>query len=257
MRLEAIKDKAYITSAGEKAVDTGKIDEDGHRVFEIHCKYVDFFNSDGSDALNAGDPDIIDEWPETTDAPAGHVNTAEIVYPGGEYKLVSELSVNTGDVIEHIQNGEKWTVVDEGITTEDGDEEAFLPFDLTGDKYKIVSRASKPVTQDEWGDWIGWNGGECPVYDDTEVIVVLSSGGERPPGVAGDWNWYHTGDSVILAYRTRKAPVMATVTLYGRFGGVRSGWYFNEERVYNSTHKITMVMKDGVPQSIANVEVIK
>ena len=174
MEIEAIKGKEYLTSAGERAVHTGRVDADGYHVLRVGmCR--DYFTICGREFHGDG-PSIIDEWPETTDAPEGHVNTAEIV-------------------------------------------------------------VSKPVTQDEWNDWI--------VLDDHEHDASVS-----------EWICLPDGKYYI---RTRKAPVMTTVTLYGEYGKHGLGWNFGDggKPGDHDTHEITMVMKDGVPQSIANVEVIK
>ncbi len=217
MEIEGIKGKAYITSAGEKAVHTGRIDSDGDHVLEVGGS-TEFFNIDGFDSVDILDSGIIDEWPETTDAPEGHVNTAEIVYPGGN-KLESFFELP-------------------GLISDDG------------------PAPSKPVTQDEWGDWIDWTGGQRPVPEDVEVSVMRY--GDTTETIAGAYlfQWGRAASCPILEYRTRKAPVMTTVTLYGNFE--RGGWCFgmlNDTR--RDTQVITMVLKDGVPQSIANVEAIK
>jgi len=57
-----------------------------------------------------------------------------------------------------------------------------------------------PEPEPEWGPWIGWNGGECPITERVMVQALLSDGGM--PIV----------DSVILdwdfdgAYRVKRTP---------------------------------------------------
>ena len=190
MKIEIERFKEYITSAGEKAIDTGGTNFGWHKL-AIGDDW--FFYDDNGTPKVEGTPDIIGEWPKWTDAPEWHVNTAEIVY-------------------------------------------------------------SKPVTQDEWNDWIGWNGGECPVGTTDRVEAVGIHDGCRSTYLtceASHVKW----TKLFGAYRTRKEPVMTTVTLHGKDYGHK--WAMSPDLHDGDTHGITLVMKDGVPQSIANVEVIK
>lgn len=51
-------------------------------------------------------------------------------------------------------------------------------------------------------EWIEWQGGECPVADDTRVEVKFRSGECNSKFKAGTWNWKHSGwASDIIAYR--------------------------------------------------------
>jgi hypothetical protein len=59
----------------------------------------------------------------------------------------------------------------------------------------------------EWGLWIGWNGGECPVDGDTTVEVCCRD----YTGVdeAGGYEWGHDPlCDPIIAYRVKKEPVV-------------------------------------------------
>lgn len=53
--------------------------------------------------------------------------------------------------------------------------------------------------------WIEWVGGECPVDENTNVLVRFRCGEERQKDeyiAAGGWYWQHSGDSYdIVAYR--------------------------------------------------------
>lgn len=77
----------------------------------------------------------------------------------------------------------------------------------------------------EWGAWIVWNGGECPVAGDA-TVWIRTMGGEgwmnKNPVSASAVDWYvtgHPGD--VIAYRVKKEPVVevkretARVELYG------------------------------------------
>lgn len=50
--------------------------------------------------------------------------------------------------------------------------------------------------------WIAWNGGDCPVPDETVVDVRLRADGEVLAHPARYWNWQHDDScDPILAYR--------------------------------------------------------
>lgn len=52
------------------------------------------------------------------------------------------------------------------------------------------------------GEWIKWEGGECPVSDDTVVDVKFREGGDPDRACAGTYYWPHDNDSSdIVAYR--------------------------------------------------------
>lgn len=54
-----------------------------------------------------------------------------------------------------------------------------------------------------FGDgWIKWEGGDCPVASETQVVVRLREGDEDLRMVARIWDWKHYGHSGdIVAYR--------------------------------------------------------
>lgn len=56
----------------------------------------------------------------------------------------------------------------------------------------------------EWGPWIGWNGGECPVDGDA-VVQCFCDEGERfyDEHFADELDWSTGG-----AYRVKKEPVI-------------------------------------------------
>ena len=58
-------------------------------------------------------------------------------------------------------------------------------------------------TKKIYGPWVKWDGGECPVPRDQEVMVKLRSGVVRGPGRAVSYLWAHHDDnSDIVKYRT-------------------------------------------------------
>ena len=59
------------------------------------------------------------------------------------------------------------------------------------------------MTTKIYGPWVKWDGGECPVPRDQEVMVKLRSGVVRGPGRAVSYLWAHHDDnSDIVKYRT-------------------------------------------------------
>ena len=59
------------------------------------------------------------------------------------------------------------------------------------------------TTKKIYGPWIKWDGGECPVPRDQEVMVKLRSGVVRGPGRAVSYLWAHHDDnSDIVEYCT-------------------------------------------------------
>ena len=50
--------------------------------------------------------------------------------------------------------------------------------------------------------WQGWEGGECPVPDDVQVVVMLRKGHIAPATDAYFWEWNHYNDRYdIVAWR--------------------------------------------------------
>lgn len=70
------------------------------------------------------------------------------------------------------------------------------------------------MSGDNWGPWIGWNGGECPVDGDAVVDIVWH--GSSGVVVSSDyanfigWGGYDKGGKkyFISAYRVKKEPVV-------------------------------------------------
>ena len=55
--------------------------------------------------------------------------------------------------------------------------------------------------------WIEWNGGECPVYGDDEVDVVLVDSSTEH-GIADEFDWHRdSGHLSVASYRLRKPDV--------------------------------------------------
>ena len=59
------------------------------------------------------------------------------------------------------------------------------------------------TTEKIYGPWIKWDGGECPVPRDQEVMIKLRSGVVRGPRLAYRYAWNHLGTRTdIVEYRT-------------------------------------------------------
>ena len=67
----------------------------------------------------------------------------------------------------------------------------------------LISEYTEPTPepQDEWGPWIGWNGGERPVDGDVRMQILSSTFGLQDRN-AEDFNW----ESLRGAYRIKKEP---------------------------------------------------
>ncbi len=59
------------------------------------------------------------------------------------------------------------------------------------------------MSDDNWGPWIDWAGGRCPVAPHDYTQVKYRKAGEHE-GFALDYSWYHNiMDDDIIAYRVR------------------------------------------------------
>ena len=59
------------------------------------------------------------------------------------------------------------------------------------------------TTEKIYGPWVKWDGGECPVPDDTRVEVKCRSGKVLEPRLAYRYSWKHIdSNSDIVEYRT-------------------------------------------------------
>lgn len=77
---------------------------------------------------------------------------------------------------------------------------------------------------EEWGSWIPWEGGACPVKPDTTIMFKKRSGAEGLSLGPQQFSWEHSGkgnarhvpSADITAYRLRKkSPPPLTPPLYG------------------------------------------
>ena len=58
---------------------------------------------------------------------------------------------------------------------------------------------------DEWGPWIEWEGGPCPVPDGSTFHVRFRSGMVDSGDTASEWEWSDNGHPYdIIAYRVKK-----------------------------------------------------
>ena len=87
-----------------------------------------------------------------------------------------------------------------------------------GDYTDLISEYKEPTAepQDEWGPWIGWNGGrERPASGGTVVEIVQSNGNRKV--TRGDLlQWQHPDNSEwsVIAYRIKKEPEVRECFLY-------------------------------------------
>ena len=70
---------------------------------------------------------------------------------------------------------------------------------------------------DEWGPWIGWNGGECPVDGiPISMDLMLFNGTRHLTKIRPEaWGWSakNTADAII-AYRIKKEPEVREITAF-------------------------------------------
>lgn len=76
------------------------------------------------------------------------------------------------------------------------------PFDLIPlkDKKAIPEPVEKPKPEYEVGRFYHWSGGECPVSDDTEVILVLSHYSDLVRKTAKYTDWGKRDHNQIIAF---------------------------------------------------------
>lgn len=67
-----------------------------------------------------------------------------------------------------------------------------------------------PVT-DEWGPWIGWNGGECPVDDGVigQTMFLFEAEAGTFTGLLDHQAW-----EFVTAYRVKKEPEVREITAF-------------------------------------------
>lgn len=99
------------------------------------------------------------------------------------------------------------------------------------------------TSNNDWGPWIGWNGGECPVGGGDEVEVVWSAGLALKT-TAGAVSW-GANAAPPCAYRVKRKPVVEEVRIVG---GKSSGFSFYQ--VFENCgedYRITFTTIDGIP----------
>lgn len=71
--------------------------------------------------------------------------------------------------------------------------------------------------QDEWGPWIGWNGGECPAVGKNTDVVWLYHDGETTHEMLTNtqpYGWDNKNLPYIIAYRIKKEPEVLTKNVW-------------------------------------------
>ncbi len=173
--------------------------------------------------------DIIAEWPSEP-----------------EGKTLAELDVKPGDVVRA-----KTSTSAQEISHQDERGRWFSDNGCLRNEaiWLLVSRASDKDTAEDkpkWGEWIGWNGGECPVDYGDYVQTLSTSGGDPVACLNSEGNaQYHSWGDVVV-YRTRKEPVKGMVTITGNGKEWREDNFFSLP-VSNRTHNLTFPTTDGTP----------
>lgn len=76
------------------------------------------------------------------------------------------------------------------------------------DKRFVAKKTSPTENSVDGGDgWVEWNGGECPVPENTNVLIKLRDGSfYKEVYTADQYRWQHLGgdDSDIVAYKVVK-----------------------------------------------------
>jgi hypothetical protein len=74
-----------------------------------------------------------------------------------------------------------------------------------GEDFELLQESNDKPSQEENDDWIEWNGGECPIPNDTLHEVKLRSGTISKDRDPQTWAWYRSEDQSyygdIIAYR--------------------------------------------------------
>ena len=147
--------------------------------------------------------------------------------PSGQY-LVAHDDVDSLDLIsEYIEpTAEEKAAKDAAMLgtgfykrMSDGTTEYLRPEDIVMAKNVEQEPTAASVT-DEWGPWIGWNGGECPVDPDAKIQAVWRTHKGRNGGeyTATSVNWQrdeldHNLDCPV-AYRIKKEPEVREITAF-------------------------------------------
>jgi hypothetical protein len=63
-----------------------------------------------------------------------------------------------------------------------------------------------PEPEPEWGPWIGWNGGDCPVEHGVIVEVVDVPTGSLTTSQPESLDWAAAENYPIIAYRVKNTP---------------------------------------------------
>ena len=83
-----------------------------------------------------------------------------------------------------------------------------------GDEYNDEDLISEYIEEDEYGPWIGWNGGDCPVDAFTVVMAQMRNFSVERCSESIDWDCRQTP---VIAYRVKQEP--PTVMYRRYFGG--------------------------------------
>ena len=115
----------------------------------------------------------------------------------------------------------------------------------------LLSEYTEPTAepQDEWGPWIGWNGGECPVDGSTHVDYAFEFEGNIGAGCddASNVRWSHDDwAGKVIAYRIKKEPVV-TVFEVGFYNRDNVALWSSGYGPQNSVRVAIITLTDGNP----------
>ena len=103
----------------------------------------------------------------------------------------------------------------------------------------LISEYIEPTAepQDEWGPWIGWNGGECPVGK-YAIVEVVTDAGKSDPNQAWCLGW----SKHIIAYRIKKELVVRLDYIW-----INDYGFCFDKPNHPSTRKAIITLTDGTP----------
>ena len=108
---------------------------------------------------------------------------------------------------------------------------------------------------EEYGPWLGWNGGECPVEPETRVqVIAFDIAANELRGYAHSFYWGRDpGDRPIIAYRVKREPRVETVRDPAHFWRARGSgpWILlNSEDAFGDVLMrgfLVYETRDGIP----------
>lgn len=176
-----------------------------------------------------------------------------------EVGTLSELNVQPGDVVECVSW--KGDIFRPGKTAKVG-YEAHDVHPQDGGTWRIISRAAAPLPYGHArlpsGEVVDLTAITAPfglLPADVQQALRAHGGPYEAWQVEGYWEAMTPGWGLAVTYRVKPqppAPKVEEVVLYGFMN--RMGVYFDKEEDMGDTHRITLTLRDGVPDPVAKVE---